>query len=372
MTNKTYMRSAMMIAFLAASVASHVALAVDEVEPNDPSINAQPLVPGTDGTMVVNGGILNMPTHRDVDYYSFHANEGDVLTIDIDGGIDANYVGVWTFIALFGPDGTNPVPVDQSVSGVPIDPGSVNEEDARIDGYVVPKGGSGTYIVGVSSYPAGFTSIDHLSSIDIYENSPYIGVNGTYTLTISGASSAVSTPPPPPPVQQIGIEIRPGSRDVIWAYATSDRYFRYGRHYGRGHDSERKRDPDRVHDIEVLRSRFRNGIPVALLSSDTFDAMDVDPTSVKFGIAGDEESLIRCNRHGVDVNHDKLPDLICTFDFRKAGFEPGDNQGIVTGTTNSGLAFQGQGWLKIVTGIRHHEHGGDHDHDHDRDRHHRR
>ncbi len=354
----------MMIAFLAASVASHVALAVDEAEPNDSSGTAQALVPGSDGTMVVNGGILNMPTHRDVDYYSFHAQEGDVLTIDIDGGMSADYVGVWTVLAIFGPDGTNPVPLDQSVSGVPIDPGSDNEEDARIDSFVVPA--TGTYIVGVSSLPAAFVSIDQRSSSEIYDYSPYIGVNGTYTLTISGATSAASAPPPPPPVQQIGIDIRPGSRDVIWAYAASDRYFRYGRHYGRDHESERKHDPDRAHDIEVLRSRFRHGIPVALLSSDTFDAMDVDPTSVRFGITGDEESRIRCNRHGVDVNHDKRPDLICTFDFRKADFEPGDNQGIVTGTTNSGLAFQGQGWLKIVTGIRHHDQDRDHDRRHRR------
>lgn len=345
MTNKrySYIWSAMLAAFLATSVASRVALAVDEVEPNDPATQAQPLEVGSDGTVEVSGGILNSFTHRDTDFYSFHANEGDIVTIDIDGGMDANFVGVWTALAVFGPDGTgtNPVPLQSVYLASSLDPGSVSVQDARIDNLVVQT--TGTYIVGVSSMPGYFTGINTLFSGEIYDYSPYYAVNGTYTLIISGVTPVASAPPvpPAPSVKQIGIDIRPGKRDVIWLSSASR------------HDSRRGHDSDRRHDLaQRLRGHLKGGIPVALLSSDTFNALDVDQSSVKFGSTGDEDSRMRCNRHGIDVNRDGRPDLVCHFDIGKADFEPGDTEGIVTGTTNSGDAFEGHGFLKIITGKR--------------------
>jgi hypothetical protein len=96
--------------------------------------------------------------------------------------------------------------------------------------------------------------------------------------------------------------------------------------------------------------------------------MDVDQSTLRFGSKGDEDSLMRCNRHGVDVNHDKKPDLVCWFDFTKSDFVPGDNQGVVTGSTNSGVDFEGKGVLKMVTGMPRPPH---HDRDRDRDHGHR-
>jgi len=334
MTNKRFMRSAMLIAVLAALGASRAALAVDELEPNDPVSKAQQLVIGSDGTAAVTGGILNSSTHRDVDFYSFQAHAGDVLTIDIDGGMDANFVGVWTVLAVFGPDGTNPVALRYSSFGDPLDDGSVSAADARIDAFVVPQ--TGTYVVGVSSEPGEFVDFNTLTSGEIYDYSPYYGVNGTYKLLISGITPTPTTPS----VQQISIDIRPGHRDVILAY----------RDFNRSHDSERR------HDFEALRGKFKGGIPVALLSSVTFNALEVDQTSLKFGATGNEESLVRCNRHGVDVNRDGRPDLICHFDLGKAKFEIGDAEGIVTGATDSGAPFEGRGFLKIITGKRHRHH----------------
>ena len=350
MTNKRYIRSATMIAFLATLVASRVALAVTEVEPNDPVANAQPLVVGSDGTVTVNGGILNTPTHRDVDFYSIQATKGDVVTINIDGGMDANFVGVWTVVAIFGPNTTTPVPLlDQSSTGIPIDAGSASPYDARIDNFVIPQ--TGTYIVGVSSEPAEFIDVDHISSPTIWDYSPALYVDGTYTLIISGVTPPASVPPiaTPPVVQQISIEIRPGRRDVFVVSSRRDFDSKKDRVFKKDRDS----DSARRHDSDELREHFRGGIPVALLSSDTFNALDVDQTSLKFGGTGTEDSLIRCNPHGVDVNGDKLPDLICHFDYRKANFQPGDTEGIVTGKTNSGDAFEGKGFLKIVPSLRH-------------------
>ena len=353
-TNKRFMRSAMLIAVLAALGASRVALADNEVEPNDPVANAQQLTIGSDGTVTVNGEILNTATHRDVDFYSFQATAGDVITVDIDGGMAADMTGVWTDLAIFGPDSNGPLSLlRQSQYGVPIDPGSATYYDARIDNFVVPT--TGTYVVGVSSDPGTFVDVNTLSSGTILNDSPAYDVDGFYTLIISGVTPpVVAAPPPPPPppvatppvvtpppVQEISIEIRPGRRDVLWAYSPEH-------DFGRGSDSDRDRD------FEAFRHhQFRGGMPVALLSSDTFNALDVDQSSLKFGETGNESSLIRCERHGVDVNRDKQPDLVCFFDFSKADFKPGDTQGKVTGTTKSGQAFEGEGWLKIMTGRRH-------------------
>ncbi|HXZ92770.1 MAG TPA: PPC domain-containing protein, partial [Burkholderiales bacterium] len=380
-TNKRFTRSAMLVAVLVALGASRVALADNEVEPNDPVASAQKLTIGSDGTVTVYGGILNTATHRDVDFYSFQATAGDVITVNIDGGMAADMTGVWTNLAIFGADANGPLSLlSKSQFGFPIDsPGSATYYDARIDKFLVPA--TGTYVVGVSSDPGTFVDVNTLSSGQIVNDSPAYDVNGTYTLIISGVTPpappppvAVTPPPPPPPVavtppppppvavtppppppvavtppppppvtvtpppvQEISIEIRPGRRDVLWAYSP-------------GHDFDRDHDLKRDREYEALEHHFRGGMPVALLSSTTFNAQDVDQSSLKFGGTGNESSLIRCDRHGVDVNRDKQPDLLCFFDFAKANFQAGDTEGKVTGTTKSGQAFEGHAWLKIMTG----------------------
>jgi hypothetical protein len=365
-TNKRFLRSAMLIAVLAALGASRAALADNEVEPNDPLSMAQALVVGSDGTVTVYGEIFNTsgpPAHRDVDFYSFQAQAGDVVTMNIDGGMKLTGTSIDTVLAIFGPvtptNNTNLLPLQQ-VDDANLDPGSIDTADARIDNFHIPT--TGTYVVGVTTYPGYFTNSDQLSDGSLVATSPLMDVpGGTYTLIISGVTPpapppVVVTPPPPPPVQQINIEIRPGSRDVMFAYSKGHHVF--------GRDS----DSDRDQHFEAIRGRFNRegGMPVALLSSADFNAMDVDQTSLKFGATGDEDSLVRCNKHGLDVNGDKLPDLICHFDFRKANFKVGDNQGIVTGATKSGQDFEGKGWLKIISGKRHHhdDHDGSGDSDH--------
>lgn len=382
MISKRYMWSAMMIAFLLAFGASRVALAVDELETddpltfNDPVAKAQALDIGSDGTAVVNGEIYNTATHRDVDFYSFQAQAGDLVTFDIDDGLKADFSGIWTVLAVFGPTGADHVPLNhsplrQSNWGSPVDTGSAYEYDARIgDGvdqfgqatlpFLVPQ--TGTYVVGVSTEPGEFTSDDTLVTGDTSAPySPPVGTphgGGTYTLTISGVTLPEVTPPVvTPSVQQISIDIRPGRRDVILAF----------RHFNRSSDSERR------HEREALRGKFKGGLPVALLSSDTFNALEVDQSSLKFGATGNEDSLKRCVRHGVDVNRDGRPDLICFFDLSKANFAVGETEGVVTGTSSGG-DFEGAGFLKILTGQRHHDHDWHHgrDRDQDHDRHHKR
>lgn len=355
MQNTLYIRSAMLTVFLATLVASRVALAVNEVESNDPYTQPQSLAIGSDGTATVSGSIDNS-LHRDVDYYSFEGRAGDVVTIDIDGGMDANFNGVWTALAIFGPQvggvplPSTTLPLDLNYIASSVDPGSVSVQDARIDNFVLPA--DGTYIVSVSSMPGYLTTINTMFQTDVF---PYS--SGSYTLIISGVTPAAAPAPAPVPVadvQAIGIDILPGKRDLIWLSSASR------------HHSKRRHDADRRRDLaEAIRGHLKGGIPVALLSTDAFNALDVDQSQLYFGSTGEEHSLIRCNPHGVDVNHDGRPDLLCHFDVSKANFEPGDTEGIVTGKTNSGVEFEGKAFLKIISGKR------DPDHDQDKRRHRR-
>jgi hypothetical protein len=303
MTKKLGIRSAVVSALIAAWGTSGPALAIGEVEPDNPVGSAQHLVIGSGGTVQVTGviGVASGPMISDVDFYSFQGRQGDVITVDIDGGMNPDGTGVDTVIAIFGPNGTNPLFLwRQNDDGGSLDAGSSSVADSRIDNFSLPA--TGTYVVGVSSYPGTFIDVNTLATGRLEGNS-----NGAYTLIISGVT---------PSIQQVNIDIKPG------------------------HD-----------EVTPINPQARGAIPVALLSSPSFDALQADRTSLRFGETGDEDSLVRCERHRRDVNHDGLPDLVCYFDNRKAGFEIGDTEGILKGTAAGG-EFEGRGWLKVVAGKR--------------------
>src|SRR5712691_9518739 len=101
-------RFAAMAAFLAASVASQAAFAVVEIEGplgNDTIARAQGLMI-SGGRVEVTGILGNGPlgVNDVVDFYSFEGHAGDVVTVDIDGGMKSDLsVGssVDTTIAIF-------------------------------------------------------------------------------------------------------------------------------------------------------------------------------------------------------------------------------------------------------------------------------
>lgn len=300
MSKKLQTRSAILAALVAAWSASGGALAVDEVEPNDPVASAQHLVIGSDGTAQVNGviGVVSGTHTRDVDFYSFDGKEGDVVTADIDGGMITPSIGLDSVLAIFGPNGSNPLFLWRQVDNAfPADPGSVSALDARITNFRLPV--TGTYVVGVSSFPGLFLNVNTLSSSQLRANS-----NGAYTLIISGVT---------PSIEQIDIIIKPDTTEVA-----------------------------------PVNPKSKGSIPVALLSSAEFDAMEVDQQTLRFGAQGNEESFVRCNKDGMDYNGDGRLDLVCHFDNPTAHFDIGDTEGVVRGATKSGKQFEGRGWLKVV------------------------
>ncbi|HKA39361.1 MAG TPA: DVUA0089 family protein [Burkholderiales bacterium] len=352
-----YLRYAVAAAFAAGSMASSVAHAVVEMEPNDSLATAQPLT--IDGSVEVTGVVgVSSPDAavvNDVDCYSFWATEGDTVQVDIDFAMKGMFAGtraVDTVIAIFAADGTK---LRENDDATDVDAGSEATNDSFIVDWSVPA--TGKYYVGVGStaLTPGFPARVFLDGcrMDSAMVDPNVG-NGSYTLTISGVTLTqppaeppqaeqppaeqppvppvveqppveqppVVTPPPPPgQTKKVNIDIRPRHHGVARVYPQAD-----------------------------------GKIAVAILSSRTFNAMKVDKRSLTFGADGDEASYVDCHREGIDVNRDGRKDLVCRFDNRKAGFDVGDLEGILRGTVD-GIQFEGRAPLKVVMKGKKKKHG---------------
>ena len=102
-------------------------------------------------------------------------------------------------------------------------------------------------------------------------------------------------------------------------------------------------------DPNPVNPKSRGTIPVAILSSSTFDAFaSVDKTSLTFGRTGNENSLAFCNGSPSNVNGDAFTDLMCHFDTQKTGFQSGDTTGKLKGKTVSGTPIEGSDSVRIV------------------------
>lgn len=286
---------------LAALGASGTALAIPEVEPNDDIRRPQQLQMGTGGMIEVEGSIGTVtgdPIVPDTDFYSFRANAGDIIDIDIDGGI-GGLGHVDTLLTLFGPGPTFQwlTENDDVRRG---DPGTISPSDARIDKFVIPA--TGVYTVAVTAAPVAFVQFGTGGTY----RATTAESNGDYRLIISGVTA--------PAVKFISIDIKPGSTEIA-----------------------------------PVNPKAKGTIPVALLSADGFDAVkDVKWDSLTFGANGNEPSLRRCGKGGEDVNGDGRLDLVCHFDNQVANFEAEDSEGIVKGMTTGGTPLEGHGFLKVV------------------------
>jgi hypothetical protein len=94
-------------------------------------------------------------------------------------------------------------------------------------------------------------------------------------------------------------------------------------------------------DPPSINVRSMGKIPVAILSSPTFNApASVKPSSLTFGASGYEASLAFCSG-AEDVNGDGRLDLVCHFTTQLTGFQAGDKEGKLRGTTVSQVPIQG-------------------------------
>jgi uncharacterized delta-60 repeat protein len=84
-------------------------------------------------------------------------------------------------------------------------------------------------------------------------------------------------------------------------------------------------------------------IPVAVLTTDGFDATTVDPSSVCFGDADNPAERDCTEAHGTghvaDVNGDGRPDLLLHYETRETGIDAGDTTACLSGRTFAGVTI---------------------------------
>ena len=87
-------------------------------------------------------------------------------------------------------------------------------------------------------------------------------------------------------------------------------------------------------------------VPAAILTTDTFDAAQVDPLTVAFGPNGATES--DGQSHIQDVDDDGDMDLVLHFNIQDTGIQCGDTEASLTGETFSGDAIEGTDTVKTA------------------------
>ena len=99
-------------------------------------------------------------------------------------------------------------------------------------------------------------------------------------------------------------------------------------------------------DARQINLDSNNGIEVAILSLNGFDATTVDATTVLFGRTGVEASPAAVVLK--DVNKDGLIDMLLSFNVGTMGMQCGDTRVALTGETNNGQPIGGFDSIKIV------------------------
>ena len=96
-------------------------------------------------------------------------------------------------------------------------------------------------------------------------------------------------------------------------------------------------------DPNSININGRGVIPVAILTTDEFDARDVNAGTVRFGPSGAYAEQYALE----DVDDDGDIDLILHFRTRDAGIAPEDTQAVLTGETHEGQRIEGSDSVKV-------------------------
>lgn len=96
----------------------------------------------------------------------------------------------------------------------------------------------------------------------------------------------------------------------------------------------------------TINPKSKGVIPVAILTTATFDATTVDPLSVKFGPSGAVESHHK--GHIEDADGDGDMDMVLHFKTQETGIQCGETQASLTGETFGGQAITGTDVIQTV------------------------
>lgn len=97
------------------------------------------------------------------------------------------------------------------------------------------------------------------------------------------------------------------------------------------------------HDPNTFEPRHGK-LKVAILSSDVFDATQVEPRTVRFGATG-AEAKPTCTSHK-DVNGDGRRDKVLEFKVHQTGLTCASTSAVLTGRTKTGVTFRGTDAVK--------------------------
>lgn len=95
-----------------------------------------------------------------------------------------------------------------------------------------------------------------------------------------------------------------------------------------------------------VNPKSKGVIPVAILTTDTFDAASVDPATVRFGKTGTEAPPVHSALE--DVDGDRDTDLIFHFNTQATGIQCGDTSASLTGKTFDGQMIEGADSIKTA------------------------
>lgn len=268
--------------------------AIPEIEVNDSTGQATDVTRVGPVTVEAMMGFAEANNSKDIDFYQFTAKEGELLNIEIKNG-DKENAPLQTVLVVLGP-----APEYKILEQEYVTPGDASTLDARVEKWAVPE--DGLYTVGVSRYPTFFFGGGEPMKLTYLPDAEVIT---DYNLVVSDAKATS--------VKIINIEVKPGNDEMT-----------------------------------PINPRSRGKIPVAILGSSSFSAINVDTTTLTFGSTGDEQSLSKCAKSGEDVNGDGQYDLVCHFENQKAGFTHADIAATLKGATRTGELFEGRAPLKVL------------------------
>jgi len=97
----------------------------------------------------------------------------------------------------------------------------------------------------------------------------------------------------------------------------------------------------------ILNIGAQGTIPVAILSTGSFDATQVNPSTVTFGKTGEEAPALGSSPE--DVNGDGTLDIVLHFSIPSTGLQVGDTQVILMGRTLDWTPFRGFGTIQTLS-----------------------
>lgn len=157
------------------------------------------------------------------------------------------------------------------------------------------------------------------------------GPNGIVTTDFTGFSSAFD------------VAVQPHGYIVVAGTGNGD--FALARYVGDATVTSISLDVKPGSSVNPINTSSSGVIPVAILSTETFDATTVAPSTVCFGDA-EVPAERDCTEadgvgHVADVNGDNLLDLVLHFDTPETGIDAGDTRACLTGLTFDSLSIEG-------------------------------